>query len=255
MNFRQVRTSLERLGMQNAALLFAPMDTREACIFFQEVELEITWEPAGEPGRRRNVSCFYHYERERGLLRDKSSPWGNVEVSYFSSCSSPCLRNFDDEARSFKFFLRTQEFVTENAFGLLVEHLWRRTRAGRILARRMEGGSKGDIRIRTRSTLCGGREEQGEKAVFTTKATEFACPADFPSEDRDIFLKKALLQYYRRDMTDLQEKYRRMLNYIKTDHLESGEFLLNVFSFCRLATWYDVNFDELRMMDRRRLFE
>ncbi len=178
-----------------------------------------------------------------------------MEVSYFSSCGAPYAQNFDSEARTFKFSLRTQEFVTENGFVLLVDRLLHCTRAGTILARRMEEQAGEDIQIRTRCILCGGRELQGEKAVFTSTVSEITCRAhERASEDRAAFLKNVFLKFYRRNVCTLQEKYQRMLSYIKEENVENREFLMNVYTFCRLGTWYDVKFDEVGNVDRRLLF-
>ena len=51
MHFSHVRGSLEKLGMGNALLLFEPFNEREACMFFQEVEIEIA---SGSPAVRPN---------------------------------------------------------------------------------------------------------------------------------------------------------------------------------------------------------
>ncbi len=254
MTFLNERAKLRKRGMGNARLLFEPYNSVEECIFLQEIEIRILWEEEARGEERRNVPVFYHFDREKRVLEDPLRPWGGIEVSYFAGCGSSAIQRFDLHANEFRFSLRTQEKLTQGTFHAAVDLMFGSTSAGKILGEKMRGPER-TFKVDTRAILWGGSETMEKRAVYTYSSERRHFPRDFPPSTEwggKGFLDYFLRDFYHRWVSNIQEKYVKMVEFANDPTLEDMEFLGNCFDYCMLSIWFDVEYEHLRDIGRLR---
>ncbi len=254
MTFLDERAKLRKRGVRNARLLFEPYNSVEESIFLQEIEVRISWEGEARGEERRNVPVFYHFDKEKCVLKDPWRPWGGIEVSYFAGCGSSSIQRFDLHADEFRFSLRTQEKLTQGTFHAAVDLMFGGTRAGKILRERI-GGTERAFKVDTRAILWGGSETMEKRAVYTYSSERRRFPEDFPPSAE--WGGKGFLDYFWRDfysrwVSIIQEKYVKMVEFVNDPTLEDMEFLVNCFDYCMLSIWFDVEYEHLRDIGRLR---
>ena len=227
----------------------------------QEVEIFIKWKIGERPRREpQNIPVFHHFNKEKGIIHSPSSPWGGAEISFFAGCGSTSYRRFEDNVTYFQLSFRGQERMTRDIFLTLMSVFFGATMPGKILRQRLRSCKTNEDKftMQTRCVLCGGRENQQLRSVYTFQSERQQYPDDFPSAKEDGFNLEdnIIFDTFARHVKPLQQKYEKMIQYINNPNMTDHEFLVQTFSFCRLGMWFDINFESFdNFNELRRLLD
>ncbi len=195
----------------NPELLFAPFTQREESIFFQEIQFEFHFSASAASV----PSKFFFFNSGTGLAKNSKSPWGNMDLAFFSSCSSVSPTGIE-KAKSFTLRFRAQETFSFSMFSQIISYILNDfigTIIRQKVLKRMKTTKQFTVLFRYKSVM--GREKNPDNFYC-----QQACSYNFPSDFQHSAAAK-----------DVENFFRDLWSLCFTEHIKKNQE-----NFCKLIS-------------------